>query len=221
VAHVDGDGYRVYEHPGGREDGGTVKNVHFINNTVTDSSHENGGGLRVNHGSASGIVMRNKIAWNNVDYDIRPGAGTHTESNLCGDSLCEIQELPQFIDPQNDDFRLAATSPAIDVGLFLGAPAFDITGVARPQGAAPDLGAAEFLPPGSGDPGPDSDFAPDSTAIPDSETSSRVTEVNTSGGCSLSVSPVTPIQAGEWWLLFGFLSWLGWWRRRWIGLQPG
>lgn len=97
-----------------------MKNVHFINNTVTGSGHENGGGLRVNHGSASGIVMRNKIAWNNVDYDIRPGAGTHTESNLCGDSLCEIQESPQFIDPQNDDFRLAATSPAIDVGLFWG-----------------------------------------------------------------------------------------------------
>ena len=37
VAHVDGDGFLVYDHPGGRDAGGTVKNVHFINNTAVDA----------------------------------------------------------------------------------------------------------------------------------------------------------------------------------------
>ena len=169
VAHVDGDGYRVYDHPGGRAEGGTVKNVHFINNTATDSGRVRGGGLRVNHDSATGIVFRNNIAWNNRDYDIRPEAETLTENNLCSESLCEIQESPQFVDPLQDDFRLAATSPAIDVGMFQRAPAFDIAGIARPQGAGLDLGATEFLSPdGSREPapGPESGPTPDPSQAP-------------------------------------------------------
>jgi len=215
VAHVDGDGYRVYAHPGGRADGGTVRNVHFINNTATDSGRVNGGGLRVNHDSASGIVFRNNIAWNNRDYDIRTETGTLTESNLCAESLCEIQESPGFVDPQNNDFHLAATSPAIDVGLFQGAPAFDIDGIARPQGSGPDLGAAEFLP-AVGGPGPDPDPTPDPSPQPSAGTEPGTSnEVNArSGGCSMSVSPASLFQSGEWWLLIGFLLWLGWRRRK-------
>lgn len=145
VAHVDGDGYRVYDHPGGNAEGGTVKNVHFINNTAFDTGLEYGGGFRVNHDTATGIVFRNNIAWSNKDYDIRPAAETLTEGNLCAESFCEVSEVPQFIDSWNDDFRLQASSPAIDRGLFQGGPAVDIAGTPRPQGAALDLGAYEFI----------------------------------------------------------------------------
>jgi len=223
VAHVDGDGYRVYDHPGGHADGGTVRNVHFINNTATDSGRVNGGGLRVNHDTATGIVFRNNIAWNNRDYDIRTEAETLTESNLCAESLCEIQESPQFVDPLQDDFRLAVTSPAIDVGMFQGAPAFDIAGIARPQGSGPDLGATEFLPPdgsrGSGSgvgPGPGPTPAPDPAPAPgpDPGNSEAVTNGVSNAGCSMSVNPVGPLEGGDWWLMAGVLAWLGWPRRK-------
>ncbi len=145
VAHVEGDGYRVYDHPGGKADGGTVKNVHFINNTAVDTGLDYGGGFRVNHETATGILFRNNIAWNNRSYDIRTEQDTVVEANLCRESLCEIQEAPQFVSMAQDDYRLQATSPAIDRGLFVGAPAFDIGGNARPQGNGPDLGAWEYL----------------------------------------------------------------------------
>jgi len=45
------------------------------------------------------------------------------------------------------DFHLSAESPAIDAGSQELAPATDIQGVSRPQGAGIDLGAYEFLPP--------------------------------------------------------------------------
>lgn len=50
---------------------------------------------------------------------------------------------PRFADPENGDFRLTEDSPAIDRGLTNLAPAFDIDGVARPQGGGIDIGAYE------------------------------------------------------------------------------
>jgi hypothetical protein len=50
---------------------------------------------------------------------------------------------PQFLDLAGRDFRLAATSPALDRGAtFFGLPR-DILGTSRPQGAGYDLGAYE------------------------------------------------------------------------------
>jgi hypothetical protein len=166
VAHVDGDGFIVYDHPGGRDAGGTVKNVHFINNTAVDTGlTKYGGGFRVNHERATGIVFRNNIAWNNDDYDMRGEAETLIESNLCAESFCEVQEDPGFLDPQEDDFRLQTHSPAIDRGLFQGSPDVDILGTARPQGAGPDLGAYEFRNQSVPGPGPATLPVPD-TEIP-------------------------------------------------------
>lgn len=55
---------------------------------------------------------------------------------------------PQLVDIVAKDFRLNATSPALNVGLpSVGlSPSHDYDGVVRPQGAAPDLGAFERLP---------------------------------------------------------------------------
>jgi hypothetical protein len=34
------------------------------------------------------------------------------------------------------------------------------------------------------------------------------------GGCSLSITPVSPLERGDWWLLLGFVAWLGYAIRR-------
>jgi parallel beta-helix repeat protein len=52
-------------------------------------------------------------------------------------------EAELFADPGAGDLALRAGSPAIDRGVVDGAPADDVAGTARPQGAAIDIGAYE------------------------------------------------------------------------------
>ncbi len=49
-----------------------------------------------------------------------------------------------FVSAAGNDYRLKAGSPAIDRGTATRAPAADIAGTARPQGAGIDIGAYEF-----------------------------------------------------------------------------
>ena len=121
-----------------------MKNVHFINNSAFNTGTDSGGGFRVNHNSATGIIFRNNISWLNNDYDIRGEDGTVIENNLCSESFCLVQQDPQFVDAAAGDFRLEANSPAIDQGSSDGAPAFDVQGISRPQGSGIDLGAHEY-----------------------------------------------------------------------------
>jgi len=55
--------------------------------------------------------------------------------------------LPDFI-VEAPDYRLQAGSPCIDAGTAVGAPATDIDGTPRPQGAGIDMGAYEYTAPG-------------------------------------------------------------------------
>ena len=148
VYNVDGDGYLVYNHPGGAEEGGTVKNVIFVNNTVFNAGLRHGGhgGFRVNHSSATGIIIQNNIAWGNNGFDIRGEAETTIDHNLCRESHCEVRSDPRFVDASNGNFELMSTSPAIDMGVMNLAPSVDVNGVSRPLGASVDLGAFEFQP---------------------------------------------------------------------------
>jgi hypothetical protein len=58
----------------------------------------------------------------------------------------DVTAEPQFVDPDNGDFRLKPGSPGIDAGAAIKAVKTDLRGVARPQGAAYDIGAYEFDP---------------------------------------------------------------------------
>jgi hypothetical protein len=49
--------------------------------------------------------------------------------------------------------------------------------------------------------------------VPQTAPSSRISSPN-SGGCSIATGQRATSQHGEWWLLFGFLAWLGWSRRK-------
>ena len=49
-----------------------------------------------------------------------------------------------MLDPAGGDFHLPFGSPCVDAGTSEGAPAADIEGIARPQGAGVDIGAHEL-----------------------------------------------------------------------------
>jgi hypothetical protein len=53
---------------------------------------------------------------------------------------------PRFVDAAAGNFRVTTGSPAVDAGSSAGAWSADFYGVALPQGAAVDRGAAEFVP---------------------------------------------------------------------------
>ena len=118
VFDVAKNGILVYEHPDGARDGGTVRNVLIEHNTTWNTGERSGtGGIRVDHPSAPGVVIRDNIAWGGRSYGIRGDVGTTISGrNLCPEaSLCNVTGAPQFVNPP-DDFRLRSTSPAIGAG---------------------------------------------------------------------------------------------------------
>ena len=56
----------------------------------------------------------------------------------------DITAEPQFVDPDNGDFRLKPGSPGVDAGVTIEAIGTDLRGVKRPQGKAYDVGAYEL-----------------------------------------------------------------------------
>lgn len=87
------------------------------------------GALREN--PAATIVSENNLLW-----------GCRNREYGATDFVAE----PQFVDPDNGDFRLRAGSPGIDAGATIEAVKTDLRGVPRPQGRAYDVGAYEFDP---------------------------------------------------------------------------
>lgn len=104
------------------------------------------------------ITLRNNIVSRNRDFQIvvknGPTVGNITvDHNLIwgfrgfADETRDTEYVeadPQFGDPAAGDFHLAGTSPAIDRGTPLSAPAIDFDGGLRPVGAGIDIGAFEF-----------------------------------------------------------------------------
>jgi hypothetical protein len=140
AAHNEGDGFRVYDHPEGTN---PVTNVRVFNNTAYDNGSDHGGGFRVDHPTATGIVFRNNVAWRNWDYDVRGETETTIEFNLGRDAVCELNGDPLFVDPGGDDFRLQMGSSAVDYGSPVGAPLWDLDWLPRPALLGFDLGCYE------------------------------------------------------------------------------
>ncbi|MFC1592131.1 choice-of-anchor Q domain-containing protein [Thermodesulfobacteriota bacterium] len=55
-----------------------------------------------------------------------------------------IRSTPLFVGAAGGDLRLQPDSPGVDTGTSVGAPADDIDGILRPQGAGFDMGAYEL-----------------------------------------------------------------------------
>ena len=127
---------------GGGMAGGTATNCTFTGNTAEDL----GGGM-------SGGTATNCILWGNSPNDVfeLPNDAYQTSvSYSClstaYDGTGNIVGNPDFVNPSAGDFRLRSTSPCINTGTSDGAPAADILGRSRPQGAGLDMGAYEHIP---------------------------------------------------------------------------
>jgi predicted outer membrane repeat protein len=131
----------------------SLANCTFYGNTNTSSS--GGAAIRVYGGN---LAAKNCIFSNNTengaseDYNqLRHTAGSLNLQNCLFDTLNSygynnnIAGDPLFTDAAGSDFSLLEASPAIDAGLSEDAPAIDILGVARPQGAGIDIGAYEYM----------------------------------------------------------------------------
>lgn len=134
--------------------------IHFIGNTIYDNEANKGGGVYfylantanvynnivyANTATEGGDIyfqsVINRIGHNN-DYSNMYGTWTDSGDNLDTD--------PQLVDPANNNFHLQSTSPMIDKGTAAvpspGLPATDFEGDPRISGAAPDIGADEYIP---------------------------------------------------------------------------
>jgi hypothetical protein len=84
----------------------------------------------------SNNLIRNKPAGNAAFFN-PGGTPTINQNNL-------LNRNPGFVNPNVNDFHLAAGSPAIDAGKPVANLATDIEGKVRPRGGAFDLGAYEY-----------------------------------------------------------------------------
>lgn len=122
---------------------------HFRNNTVWNSATAMGGSiaLDVRLPRASPDLSNNIVSAAIRDLD---GAVHTGRANLL---LPTPTDGANFLDAAGGDFRLVATSAAVDTGVAVADVTADFDGVPRPQGAAYDVGAFERPPLGYADGG--------------------------------------------------------------------
>jgi hypothetical protein len=141
-----------------------------INNTIVQAS-DGRWALNIQDGSTGNTVLNN-ILYNNhsfrgsIDISADSLPGLTSDYNVVMNRFLindgAVQSLAQwraatgqdqhsivatpaqlFVNVAADDYHLSATSPALNAGTSVEAPAIDLEGRARPQGAAVDIGALE------------------------------------------------------------------------------
>jgi hypothetical protein len=93
-----------------------------------------------------GCGLTNCIVYDNTGLQITPGnivRFSDVQGGYAGAG--NFSASPLFAAPATLDFQLSLGSPCIDTGMPAGVM-YDIVGVVRPFGSAPDLGAYEFVP---------------------------------------------------------------------------
>lgn len=93
-----------------------------------------------------GAEIKNNIIYGNGIPIQKTGTNTAWANNLCSASGtgCTLVGDPKFTNASTRDFTLQSTSAAIDRGVTISTVTTDYSGVARPQGAAYDIGASEY-----------------------------------------------------------------------------
>jgi len=145
---------------------GTTKNACGTFNNCTFASNTNAAGsapvasVYLSTPPVQNGKFKNCLFYNSIGNSIAIDGGSQPSVEYCGfdKDLSATWTDPSniftitassFKDAAGDDYKLAASSPAIDVGTTIAACNPDLGGTARPQGAAYDMGAYEFTPPTS------------------------------------------------------------------------
>lgn len=112
----------------------------WIYNCTSVANGDSGFRIDSTSGDPADIIVRNCIAWDNIEQINDNTSGITLSNNL---TLSD----PLFVNYVSRDLHLQSNSPAKDMGIDLSAsiPALDYIGVGRPQSAAWDIGAYEFL----------------------------------------------------------------------------
>ncbi|MFC1634006.1 choice-of-anchor Q domain-containing protein [Planctomycetota bacterium] len=143
-------------------DRGVNTNPHPIVNNIFTNLKDGGYHIQLNAAADNSLMQNNLIYESDGTFRVKWDGATYTSledfQSSTGKGEGCIVDNPQFLDSENNDFRLQPTSPAIDNGtsidyytnLFItrfGVDiAQDISGTARPQGLAWDIGAYEYVP---------------------------------------------------------------------------
>jgi len=116
----------------------TITNCTFVGNSAATN-----GGI---HSNGATVVITNSIVWDNPVQEIFGSSYAITYSNIKGGrtGTGNINADPLFVNAP-DNLRLQANSPCRNAGTTTDAPATDIEGTARPQGAGYDIGAYESI----------------------------------------------------------------------------
>ena len=136
---------------------GPISNITIVNNTVYHNGVVEtwGGGIALEYGPATNVIVRNNIVDGNNNYSIRLMNDAvalidhnlvHDFKSVAGESKgTDYQEEdPLLVNPDSSDFHIQSESVAIDNGTPSLAPAVDFDGVDRPQGFGYDIGAYEY-----------------------------------------------------------------------------
>jgi hypothetical protein len=115
----------------------------IYNNTCFANGADPGSGWAGIHMTVGGNTIRNNISYGNFQGDFLYGGGTQS-NNQSADPLF----VNESIDPLLVDFHLQETSTAINAGIDLTSEGItnDFDLLARPQEAAFEIGAYEFVP---------------------------------------------------------------------------
>ncbi len=138
-----------------------MKNIKIINNTIYNNGWDLGdeswgGGIGVDNPNLSDLIIRNNIISQNLLFQIAIeyyGQNFSIDHNLIDGFRDELSEEtrgndyvdgdPLFVNASGEDFHLQGSSPAINKGSSIDAPAQDYDGNQRPYGSAHDIGAFE------------------------------------------------------------------------------
>jgi parallel beta helix pectate lyase-like protein len=113
--------------------GGGAANAQVYNNTTSGNGAY---GLYINLGALSAVV-KNNIVYGNSRAGIYKGVSIATLTN-------NLTSNPMFVDAAQANFKLQASSPAINAGVTLSAVPDDYVRVSRPRGTHYDIGAYEY-----------------------------------------------------------------------------
>lgn len=146
----------------------------IVNNTVVMAADATGAAFRVATGPNTGLTVLNNIFLTRdtdrkgdggFSYAVDTTTGSTFDYNLVTNPVSRHVSFKKwqkqgfdrhgvavpagslsavFANPAANDYHLAPGSPAIDAGTAAGAPATDLDGNPRPQGAGFDVGAYEF-----------------------------------------------------------------------------